>query len=77
MTATAKVKAVKYFELTPYIAERIKAKWNKEIGIDMFENWEAYKNKKYCTLIGLAEVKPMQPLKVKQSNGSSWIIVKD
>lgn len=74
--ATAKVKDVKYFELTQDIAEEIKSKWNKEIGIYKFDNWDNYKNKKYCTLIWLDNVKQTQPIKVKRSNGSGWIVVK-
>ncbi len=77
VSATAKVKDVKYFELTPELAENIKAKWEKEIGIDKFKNWETYKNKKYCTLIWLEDVKKIQPIKVKRSNGSGWMILKD
>lgn len=77
VTATAKVKDVKYFELTPQIADEIKSKWNKEIGIYKFENWELYRNKKYCTLIWFEDVKQTQPIKVKRSNGSGWIVVKD
>lgn len=77
VTATAKVKDVKYFELTPQIADEIKAKWNKEIGIYKFENWDLYRNKKYCTLIWLEDVKQIEPLKVKRSNGSGWIVLKD
>lgn len=77
VTATAKVKAVKYFELTPNVAEKIKAKWNKEIGIYKFENWETYKNKKYCTLIWLEDVKTIKPLEVPRSNGAGWIVAKN
>lgn len=77
VTATAKVKDVKYFELTPQIADKIKAKWNKKIGIYKFDNWESYRNKKYCTLIWLEDVKKIEPMKVKRSNGSGWIVLKD
>lgn len=77
VTATAIVKDVKYFDLTPQIADEIKAKWNKEIGIYKFENWNLYRNKRYCTLIWLEDVKQIEPLKVKRSNGSGWIVLKD
>ena len=77
VTAIAKVKDVKYFELTPLIAGEIRAKWSKEIGIDKFENWETYKNKRYCTLIWLEDVSKIERLKVERSHGCGWIVLKD
>lgn len=76
-TATAKVKDVKYYELTPEIAEDIRLKYGREIGIDKFENWDETRQKKYCTLIWLVDVKTIKPLEVPRSNGSGWIILKD
>lgn len=38
VTATAKVKDVKYFELTPQIVEDIRIKYGREIGTDKFED---------------------------------------
>lgn len=76
VTATAKVTKVLFFELTPQIADEIKEKYGKEIGIDKFNNWDSYKNKKYCTLIWLNEVKTIPAMKVKKSNGAGWLIIK-
>ena len=73
--ATAKVKDFKYFELTPKIADEIKQKYGKEIGVYKFENWENYRNKKYCTLIWLENVEKVKPFKVKRSNGAGWIVI--
>lgn len=76
VTATAIVKDVKYFELTPEIVENIRIKYGKQIGTDKFEDWESTLKKKYCTLIWLEKVKTIAPLQVPRSNGSGWIIVK-
>lgn len=77
-TATAKVKDVKYYELTPELVEDIRIEYGKQIGTDRFENWESTRQKKYCTLIWLEDVKPLnQPLEVPRSNGAGWIILKD
>lgn len=76
VTATAKVKKVKYYELTPQIAEIIKSDYGKEIGTDRFENWESILQKKYCTLIWLDDVKTIKPLNTIKSNGAGWIVLK-
>ncbi len=73
VTATAKVKAVKYYELTPELVEEIREKYGKEIGTDKFEDWQATLQKKYCTLIWLANVEKIEPLQVPRSNGAGWI----
>ncbi len=77
VTATAKVKDVKYFELTPEIVEDIRIKYGKEIGTEKFENWQATLQKKYCTLIWLDRVNQIKPIKVSRSNGAGWIVVKN
>ena len=77
VTATAKVKGVKYYELTPEIAEDIKSKYGKQIGTDKFESWETTREKRYCTLIWLEDVKTIKPLKVPRSNGAGWILLND
>lgn len=75
VTATAKVKDVKYFELTPEKVEEIRIKYGKQIGTDKFEDWQSTLQKKYCTLIWLGDVKAISPLKVKRSNGAGWIVL--
>lgn len=75
VTATAIARKVKFFELTPELADEIKKLYGKEIGTQKFDNWETYKNKKYCTLIWLDNVKTIEPIKVKRSNGAGWLLV--
>ena len=76
VTATAKVKYVRYFELTPQLVEDIRIKYGKEIGTDKFEDWQTTFQKKYCTLIWLDNVKQIKPMKVQRSNGAGWIVLK-
>ena len=75
VTATAIVKNVKYYELTPDKVEDIRIKYGKQIGTDKFEDWKSTRQKKYCTLIWLDEVKTISPFKVKRSNGAGWIVL--
>lgn len=77
VTATANVKKVQFYELTPEIVEDIRIKYGKQIGTDKFEDWKSTLQKKYCTLIWLDEVTPVEPIKVKRSNGAGWIVLKD
>ena len=77
VTATANVKKVQFYELTPEIVEDIRMKYGKQIGTDKFEEWKSTLQKKYCTLIWLDEVTPVAPIKVKRSNGAGWIVLKD
>ena len=77
VTAIAKVKYVKYYELTPDIVEQIRVKYGKEIGTDKFEDWQSTLKKKYCTLIWLENIKRISPINVPKSNGAGWLIVKN
>lgn len=77
VTATANVKKVQFYELTPEIVEDIRIKYGKQIGTDKFEDWKSTLQKKYCTLIWIDEVTPVAPIKVKRSNGAGWIVLKD
>lgn len=76
VTATAKVKDVKYFGLTPQIVEDIRIKYGREIGTDKFEYWQTIYQKKYCTFTWLKDVKEINPTKVQRSNGAGWIALK-
>lgn len=76
VTATAKVKDVKYFELTPQLVDDIRIKYGKQIGTDKLEDWKSTIQKKYCTLIWLDDVKEIKPMKVQRSNGAGWIVLK-
>lgn len=77
VTATANVKKVQFYELTPEIVEDIRIKYGKQIGTDKFEDWKSTLQKKYCTLIWIDEVTPVAPIKVKRSNGAGWIVLKN
>lgn len=77
VTAVAKVKDVKYYNLTPEMVEQIRIKYGKAIGTDKFADWQSTLNKKYCTLIWICDVKQITPIKVKRSNGAGWIVLKD
>lgn len=76
VTATAKVKAVKFYELTPQIVEEIKIKYGKQVRTDKFKDWQSTLNKKYCTLIWLEDIKIVEPIHVPRSNGAGWITLK-
>lgn len=77
VTAKAKVKAVKYYELTPSLVEEIGIKYGKQIGTDKFADWQSTLNKKFCTLIWLDEVVRVKSITVPRSNGAGWIILKE
>lgn len=77
VTATAQVKKVKYYNLTPEIVEQIRIKYGKQIGTDKFADWQSTLNKKYCTLIWLDNVEQIEPMQVPRSNGAGWIVLKD
>lgn len=49
VTAKAIVEKVEFYELTPDIAEEIREKHGKEIGIDKFDDWNKYLQKNFCT----------------------------
>lgn len=75
-TARARVKGVRYYELTPQIVEEIRIRYGKQIGTDKFKDWQATLQKKYCTLIWLENVQRIEPMEVPRSNGAGWIVVK-
>lgn len=77
VTASAKVKRVKYYNLTPEKVEEIRVKFGKEIGTDKFEDWQSTLQKKYCTLIWLEDVKCIEPMKVPRSNGTGWLVINE
>ena len=77
VTAIAKVKDVKYYELTPDIVEQIRVKYGKEIGADKFEDWQSTLKKKYCTLILLENIQTISPIDVPKSNGAGWFVIKN
>ena len=77
VTAKVKVEKVKFFELTPIIAEQIAIEYGKQIGVEKFEDWQTTKQKRYCTLIWLKDVTAIEPIKVQRSNGAGWIVLEN
>ncbi len=75
VTAIATVKDVKYYQLSPELVEEIRLKYGKQIGTDKFKDWKSTMKKRYCTLIWLCNVKEIEPIKVKRSNGAGWLIL--
>ena len=73
VTAVAEVKKVEYFELTPAKVESLRIKYGKQVGMDKFENWSDFLNKKYCTLIWLENIRNIEPIHIPKSNGAGWI----
>lgn len=61
--------------LPPLVAEEIRVKYGKEIGIDKFTNWNEVSQKKYLTLIWLTNVRSIPPTKAKRSNGAGWLVL--
>lgn len=76
VTAVTRVKAVKYYELTPELTEIIREEYGKEIGTDKFDDWQSTLEKRYCTLIWLDKVKKIDPIEVPRSNGAGWLVIK-
>lgn len=77
VTATAKVKAVEYYELYPDLVNKIRVKYGKEIGSTKLSEWMDTMTKNFCTLVWLEDVKKVEPISVKKSCGAGWIIVKE
>ena len=77
VTAKAEVDKVQYYQLTPEMAEQIRKDFGKQIGTDKFEDWETTRNKRYCTLIWLKNVKKISPVEVPRSNGAGWLLLED
>lgn len=75
VVAKAKIKDVKYYQLTPSIVEDIRVKYGKNIGTDYFEDWKTTLTKKYCTLIWLEDVEKLTPFTVPRSNGTAWFVL--
>ncbi len=75
VTANAKVKDIKYYELTPQKVEEIRIKFGKQIGTDKFKDWQTTLTKKYCTLIWFKDLTLINEMQVPRSNGAGWIVV--
>ena len=78
VTATAKVKAVEYYEdLYPERINKIRVKYGKQIGSTKMSDWMDTMTKNFCTLIWIEDVKEIEPINVKRSCGAGWIIIKE
>lgn len=77
VTAVAKVKAVEYYELYPELVNKIRVRYGKEIGSTKLSEWMDTMTKNYCTLVWFEDVKQIDPISVKRSCGSGWIIIND
>lgn len=75
ITLVARVKDVKYFNLTPSIVKDICVKYGKQIGTDNFKDYHMSMDKNYCTLIWLKDVKEIEPIEAPKSYGSGWIVL--
>lgn len=76
VTAKANVEKVEFYELTPDIAEEIRKKHGKEIGIDKFDDWNKYLQKNFCTLIWLSNVEKVKNIPSPKSHGAGWLVIK-
>ena len=76
VTLKAIVKDVRFYELSPQMADEIKAKYGEQIGLNYYKDWHLARKKKYCTLVWLEDVEKIEPIKVKKSNGSAWFVLK-
>lgn len=84
ITIKARVsKVIQFSNLTPKIVRKIIAKYGQANGLgiqDKNKFFELFKNKKYCILIFLSEIKKIKPFNInKRSFGlmSAWITVDD
>ena len=76
VNVTAQVETVKYYKLNDHLIKDILDSYSKDIGIEDKEKFFLdVKNKKYCTLIWLKNIKRIDPIKVKRSNGSGWLVI--
>lgn len=75
ITAKAKVKDVKFFELTPLSVEQIRINYGNAIGVSSVKAWENTKLKKFGTLIFLENVEKISEIKVDRSCGTAWFVL--
>jgi hypothetical protein len=77
VTARATAGHVLFFELTPRLLHEIIRKYGKEIGLSA-QAFEKLKDKRYCILVFLKDVRSTPPFHVDKSgfgNMSAWITV--
>ena len=77
ITAKARVKDVKFFELNPAIVEDIRVKYGADIGVTDVGAWEETKQKRYGTLVWLENVETINEIKVNRSCGTAWFVLEN
>lgn len=71
----AKVTDVKFFVLTPALADKVAKDYGKQIGIASFPDWEGCRNKKYLTLIWLDNVTAIDKIKIEKKGRAAWVVL--
>ena len=74
ITARAKVKDVKFFELNPEIVEDIRVKYGNNIGVADVDSWNKTKQKKFGTLVWLENIETINEIKMNRSCGTEWFV---
>lgn len=78
ITACATVKKVKFFELDKDALQNVITKYGKAICLESFDNLDSLKDKKYCSLVWLENVKILDaPRPAKRCYGNGWIVLKN
>lgn len=77
VTACATAAKVAYYELTPSLVDELRLQYGKEIGAEDAAAWESTRDKRYGTLIWLADVHKITPIFVPRAHGAGWIIMDD
>ena len=73
--ATAKAAAVKNFEnLTPEKIIAIKQHYNHYIG-GGDEHWQSKANCKFCVLVWLKDVEPIEPVRIRKKDWRAWVVL--
>ena len=75
--ATATAEAVKNFEnLTPERILDIKQLYNNDIG-GSNEYWQSKMDCKFCFLVWLNDVRPIEPVRIDKKDWRAWVILKE
>jgi ASC-1-like (ASCH) protein len=81
VTVKAKIRKVLQFELTPDKVSEIAKKYGSELGLGNLEEFiQANRNKKYCILAFLKDVKQLEPFNIDKTgygHMNAWICVDD
>ncbi|MHC4460164.1 MAG: ASCH domain-containing protein [Planctomycetota bacterium] len=73
--ATATAAAVKNFEnLTPEKILELKHQYNRDIG-GADEHWQSKMDSRFCFLVWLKDVKPLEPVRIHKKDWRAWVIL--